>query len=206
MIQRRMFADYDWLLRTVSSLAVAGIAILALIAAGCGGGGGDGGSNTTAGVTGGTSSTTTTSGGTSGTEYNPVTSPNGGAIAYGRAKVRNGVEYGSDLWVKNGDGSNPRQVYQSQLYATFYVWSPGSDRIAFLHTKDERSGSLAIIGINGDGYRELRSTNEAAGFGEPIPESFSADGQRVQFRQTIDQGAQTARYTIGIDGTGLTRM
>jgi DNA-binding winged helix-turn-helix (wHTH) protein/Tol biopolymer transport system component len=93
-------------------------------------------------------------------------SPDGTRIAYLK-----GPDFGSELWVMNGDGTNARELTWAGVlekpgshssWIKLPAWSPGGQRIAYFEghggtdsDPNGRTGSLMTIEANGSGWSEV---------------------------------------------------
>jgi len=84
----------------------------------------------------------------------PAYSPDGSKIAYVQIS---GVEGGSDIWVSDADGANPRRITESGGEDARPAWSPRGRLIAFQRTIDGHASILAVR-PDGSGQRVLVSS------------------------------------------------
>ena len=111
------------------------------------------------------------------------------------------VGAGSELWLLNADGRDPRQLDIGLGNAVSPVFSPDGTKVAFVTRPAERT-PYALFVANADGS-EARSvtggmrvvTSELAGI------SWSPDSSSLVF-QSSDKG-RNRLYRVGVDGTGL---
>ena len=111
------------------------------------------------------------------------------------------VGAGSELWLLNADGRDPRPLDIGLGNAVSPVFSPDGTKVAFVTRPAERT-PYALFVANADGS-EARSvtggmrivTSELAGI------SWSPDSSSLVF-QSSDKG-RNRLYRVGVDGTGL---
>ena len=160
-------------------------------------------------------------------------SPDGSRIAYTMCAVSDdSVQvddgdrqvYNSEIFVADFDGANVGRLTNNTLLDTLPAWSPDGESLAFI-SDPERSLHLGGLSISEDGGAELKATtgltihsmatgqsreiglpvgNAAA----PIRLEWSPSGDRIAF--VVLEGEKypwnLAVYTVGADGTGLTRV
>lgn len=93
----------------------------------------------------------------------PDWSPDGGRIAFSHPSPTAGGGIGSQIWVMNADGSEPRQITRSGTYKAGPSWSPDGTRMAFILVGDSGSprNPRPQLGImNADGTEERILTSE----------------------------------------------
>jgi Tol biopolymer transport system component len=110
----------------------------------------------------------------------------------------------AEIWVMNGDGSDPRQLTHNTTWDLAAVWSPDGKTVAFYGTQfdpttDQQLGFPHIYLINADGTDQRLLTDQPGRF-----PAFSPDGDKIAF----DSGGQTSAnvFVINSDGTGLTQI
>jgi hypothetical protein len=101
-------------------------------------------------------------------------SPDGTKLAFDSTRAG-----GTDIFVMNADGSDPRQLTFDHAFTWGATWSPDGSRIAF---NSWRSGNQDIYVIDPDGGNTKRLTN---GPGEASVPSWSPDGKRIAFRRVF---------------------
>lgn len=128
-------------------------------------------------------------------DLSPSWSPDGSQIAF--ASDRDGD---FDIWTMNADGGDLRDVTQrSHGDDEEPAWSPDGTQIAAPRA-GSRGSDIWIWPVAGGAPRNL--TNGAVGFAaEPF---WSSDGRRLALTGWAAGDADV--YTIGADGTGLTRL
>jgi Tol biopolymer transport system component len=122
-------------------------------------------------------------------------SPDGSRVAYTANR---------SLFVSEADGTDPQEVFGE--WAAFPLWSPASDRIAFvpnafrewlphqLRVLDVATGSVTLL-AEWEGSEWLSLID------------FSPKGQRILFSRTSDAGAgPSSLWSINADGSGLERL
>jgi TolB protein len=110
----------------------------------------------------------------------------------------------AEIWVMNGDGSDPRRLTHNTTWDLSPVWSPNGETIAFYEAAfdpitDQPLGPPHIHLIDAHGGDETLLTSHPARF-----PSFSPDGQQIAF----DSGGQPSAniFVINEDGTGLKQL
>lgn len=130
----------------------------------------------------------------------PATMPQLGPIADFPALSPDGEEvafaYGADLYIARRDGSDVRLVV-SPAGPNHIAWSPDGTKLAFsgYFTGDYE---VYVVDVNGSNLRNISNHP-----GRDEWPTWSPDGSRVAFTSDRDGGAI---YTVGVDGTGLTRI
>lgn len=118
---------------------------------------------------------------TAGVDDAPAYSPAAGLIAYHRLDPATGR---SDIWLMNGDGTNPRNLtadLPADLSRGEPAWSPDGEWIAFTSSRGTAGpgrGSIWVMRVDGSAKRQL-TLNPGNGF--DLSPSWSPDGQRIAF-------------------------
>jgi hypothetical protein len=99
----------------------------------------------------------------------------------------------------NFDGSDLRQLTDSDGHDFYPRWSPDGEQIAFLSTRD--GGREEIYVMAADGSNQRRLTNNKAFDGAP---SWSPDGTRFVFAS--DRDGNYELYVMNSDGTDVQRL
>jgi len=108
--------------------------------------------------------------------------------------VRSGKDRG--LWVRNPDGVNEVRLTETADYAP--VWSPNSDQIAFLSTRD---GNPEIYIMSSDGTDQARITETEADEYDLV---WSPNGRQLLFISERDGNPEV--YVSGADGKEQIRL
>ena len=103
-------------------------------------------------------------------ESSPAYSPDGSRIVFSSTRSGN-----SEIWMCNGDGSNPIQLTSLQSNAVNARWFPDGKRIVFDSMIDKQA---EIYVIDTDTRVPRRLTNDPSDDGEP---SVSHDGKWIYF-------------------------
>jgi len=101
----------------------------------------------------------------------PHPSPDGERVVY--QSDCTGV---AQIWVIDGDGSNPRQLTVEPMGAETPKWSPDGTRILYASYLGEGNNDVFVMDADGSGKRQL--TDSPGYDGHP---SWSADGKRIIF-------------------------
>jgi Tol biopolymer transport system component len=130
----------------------------------------------------------------------PTPSEPVGQIVFSSGRGGNG-----DIYVVNADGSGLVQLTTDPAEDFDPAWSPDGSMIAFRSTRD---GNDEIYVMNADGSGQRNLTNDPA---EDWSPDWSPDGTKIAYATFAFGGVfQGAPYTdiatIGIDGTGRTRL
>lgn len=103
-----------------------------------------------------------------------------------------------EIYVINGDGSNPRRLTTSDFLDGAPDWSPDGARIAFHSARD---GNLEIYVMSADGSSPQRLTDHPASDSEP---DWSPDGSRILF--VSDRDGNEELYVMNADGSNVQRL
>jgi Tol biopolymer transport system component len=104
----------------------------------------------------------------SGNDYHPAYSPDGRRIAF--SSTRSGV---GNIWVCDGDGSNPVQLTNHESPAGTAHWSPDGRRIVF---DSYEAGDYNLYVIDAEGGIPRRLTHEPS---DEVTGTWSQDGQWI---------------------------
>jgi dipeptidyl aminopeptidase/acylaminoacyl peptidase len=126
----------------------------------------------------------------------PALSPDGAYVAYTVRRVdADANRYRSAVWLAATDGSEPpRQVTSGEESDGSPIWSPGSDRVAFVSTRGEdekRKNTLHVISVRHPGETITLATRDE-GIGSL---AWSSDGRRLAFASRV----RAERYADGDD-------
>ena len=122
-------------------------------------------------------------------------SPDGSRVAYTANR---------SLFVSEADGTDPREVFEE--WAAFPLWSPASDRIAFVPNafRDWVPHELRVLDV---ATRSVTLLAEWEGSEWLSLIDFSPKGQRILFSRTGDAGAgRSSLWSINADGSDLRRL
>src|SRR5438132_375215 len=119
-------------------------------------------------------------------EFDPIWSPNGQQIAFGRISGC----CAAAVVVINADGSGERALADNGFPG---AWSPDGRQIAF-----NRNGDVYVVNLDGRGVTQL--TND----GTASPTAWSPNGQQIAFISTRDGDEEI--YVMNADGSGVTRL
>lgn len=111
----------------------------------------------------------------------------------------------AEIWVMNGDGSDPVQLTHDNAFANVPSWSPDGSRIVF---QSDRDGHDQLYVMNADGSGLTRLTNSAGNDQAP---AWSPDGSKIAFQSdrdaaTLGDSTGVEIYVMNADGTGVTRL
>jgi len=129
-------------------------------------------------------------------EFDPIWSPDGRQIAFG--KCAGGCEiFFSEVWVINADGSGLRQLTDGGGFPG--AWSPDGARIAFVSARD---GDDEVFIMNADGSDVTQVTHNDVI--RDFPTAWSPNGQQILFQS--DRDGNTELYVMNVDGSELARL
>ena len=86
----------------------------------------------------------------------------------------------------NADGSEPRQLTESEGMKDFPSWSPDGKRIAFIHARNFIG--ISVIDVSGTNLRQL--TTPSLMDSHP---SWSPDGQYIAYGSRVDVDKKVRR-------------
>ncbi len=123
-------------------------------------------------------------------EFDPIWSPNGQQLAFGRCQAT------CDVVVINADGSGEKVLINDGFPG---AWSPDGRRIAFGSSRD---GDGEVFIMNADGSKVTQVTHND--FANDFPTAWSPDGRRILFQS--DRDGDTDLYTMNVDGSRVTQL
>jgi TolB protein len=99
---------------------------------------------------------------------------------------------GSEIWVMDWDGDNPKQLTKHGTIALAPAWSPDGKQMVF--TSFLRGAPALFVLVPQEGY--LRMLWDKGGVNSSA--SFSPDGKKIAFASSVD--GNTDIYTMPVDG------
>ena len=143
-------------------------------------------------------------------------SPDGARVVYSTCGYSEGQDY--EIAVSAIDATDTERLTENGDFDNYPVWSPGGDLIAFISDRpvdrpdpfDAFSvNSLYVMTTDGSEVRLVAplSGNSSLRLG-PHPPKWSPDGRSIAFVafDVSDDSGFPAVYTVGTDGSGLTRI
>jgi TolB protein len=131
--------------------------------------------------------------------YTPAWSPDGKWIAFASNRSRPRQENASEIYVMRVNGTALRRVTRNHLADFQPAWAPDGKRL-ILQTDGGRG--IAVINVNGTGFRRLTDDGEA------VP-AWSPDGKTIAFALGTSRGGDTATYGIWLmnpNGSGQRQL
>lgn len=116
-------------------------------------------------------------------EFDPIWSPNGKQIAFGRLSGA-----GADVVVINADGSEERVLTANGFPG---AWSPDGRQIAF-----GRDGGIWVVNVDGSGLAQLSN--------DGFPTGWSPNGKQIAFNSFRDGDLDI--YVMNVDGSGVIQL
>jgi hypothetical protein len=100
----------------------------------------------------------------------------------------------------------PGQLINSDVQPAAGAWSPGGTRIAFVDGFNPAVGGVQTIAPDGAGLTTVPNTQGLTftNYWDKGAVDWSPDGQRLAF--SGQQGGDAGIFTVGLDGSGLTRV
>ena len=137
-------------------------------------------------------------------------SPDGARVVYSTCGYSDGQDY--EIAVSAIDATETQRLTENGDFDNYPVWSPGGDLIAFISDRpvdrpDVYSVKrLYVIAADGSEVRLVAplSGDSSLRLG-PHPPKWSPDGRSIAFVAT-EGPVVSAVYTVGTDGSGLTRI
>ena len=126
-------------------------------------------------------------------DYGPVWSPDSKRIAF-----LSGRDGNAELYVMDEDGSNQRNLTQSEADESHVSWSPNGKRLLFV---SERDGNPEIYVVDADGANLTRLTTNDVVDNQPV---WSPNGRRIAFVSYLDGDAEI--FVMDADGANQTRV
>jgi TolB protein len=111
-----------------------------------------------------------------------------------------------EIWVMDGDGSNPRLLVADVAPVTSHSWSPDGTRIAFV----DSGHNICILDLASQTVTNLTGEYQSDGhvsdthLSDARDPDWSPDGSRIAFSASAGQNQDI--YVINVDGTGLTGL
>jgi Tol biopolymer transport system component len=114
----------------------------------------------------------------------------------------------AEIWVMNGDGSDPRRLTDNTTWDLGAVWSPDGKTVAFYGVQydritDKPLGPPHVYLINGDGTHQRQLIDPSQDQSGRWP-AFSPDGSKIAF----DNGGQPSAniFVANTDGSDLHQL
>lgn len=126
-------------------------------------------------------------------DYSPVWSPDSKKIAFLSERDGN-----AELYVMNEDGTNQRNVTQSEADESHISWSPDGKRLLFV---SERDGNAEIYAVDVSGANLTRLTTNDVVDDQPV---WSPNGRQIAFVSYLDGDAEI--FVMDADGANQTRI
>jgi Tol biopolymer transport system component len=126
-------------------------------------------------------------------EFDPIWSPDGKQIAFGRL----GDDGDFEVVVANADGSGETQLTNNDngVFDFPGAWSPDGKQIAFASSRD---GVFGVFVMNADGTGVTRLTNDG------FPTAWSPNGTQIAFNSNRDGDLDI--YVMNVDGSGVIQL
>ncbi len=111
-----------------------------------------------------------------------------------------------EIWVMDGDGSNPRLLVADVAPVTSHPWSPDGTRIAFVVSGHD----ICILDLASQTVTNLTGEYQSDGhpsdthLSDARDPDWSPDGSKLAF--SASDGQNQDIYVISVDGTGLTGL
>ena len=94
-----------------------------------------------------------------------------------------------NLWIADGNGSNPRRLTRGDDFESYPTFSRDGRSIAYIAWDDDTAARIKVIGVGGGEGRIV--TPEPGHYLEP---TFSPDGSLIAYRKTSDGFLTTPLY------------
>lgn len=104
-----------------------------------------------------------------------------------------------DLYLMDVKTMEKRRVTDHASVGADFIMSPSGDRVAYTAVK-KRGRALYVVGTDGKNTKLLSAANEEAYF-----PAWSPDGKRIAYLSRTT-GNKVRLYTVGVDGTGRTKV
>ncbi|WP_432430682.1 TolB family protein [Salinilacustrithrix flava] len=123
-------------------------------------------------------------------------SPDGSEIVFTAATERDGP---SDIFVMAADGSDVRQVTDTDIDEARPDWSPDGTSIVFDADDGDGDTEIFVIGVDGSGLRQLTDNDTDDDFAR-----WSHDGEAIAF--TSDRDGNSEIYVMAADGSSQSNI
>ncbi len=128
------------------------------------------------------------------TDNEPVCCPNSNKIAFYSNRSGDG-----EVWTMNTDGTDQTNVSVNDTFDCSPGWSPDCSQLVIVTDRGGASDDIYLLPLDGS-----LPTPLADGPGDEFQASWSGDGTKIVF--DTDEHGNWDLYTMGIDGSGLTRL
>jgi Tol biopolymer transport system component len=123
--------------------------------------------------------------------YTPAWSPDGKWIAFASNRSRPRHENASEIYVMRANGTELRRVTRNRFADWQPAWAPDGKRLLF---QTDGGRGIAVINVNGTGFRRLTHDGEA------VP-AWSPDGTTIAYGPSTGPGEAAGIWLMNPDGT-----
>lgn len=130
--------------------------------------------------------------------YTPAWSPDGKWIAFASSRSRPRHENASEIYVMRANGTALRRVTRNRFADFQPAWAPDGRRLVFQSSSASASG-IAVINVNGTGFRRLTDDGEA------VP-AWSPDGATIAYGRLTGPPERAGIWLMNPDGTNRRQL
>jgi TolB protein len=141
--------------------------------------------------------------GTIAVQLRPSWSPDGRQLTFSGNPLHEGLPGNGEIYVINADGSGLQNISDAVVNGSGATWSPDGNWIAFF-ASDETGASMSDISVIRPDGTDMRRLSKVSTM--TVYPAWSPDSQHLAFDTVTDELTRISIYTIGIDGTGMTRL
>lgn len=131
--------------------------------------------------------------------FDPAWSPDGKWIAFVSNRSRPRNEAAAEIYVMRANGSGLRRVTRNRFVDFQPAWAPDGRRLVFQSTTAS-GGGVAVINVNGTGFRRLTRGNLDAG------PAWSPDGRTIVYAPGAGTPESRGIWLMNPDGTNRRQL